>query len=455
MTDQASRPTASLTVEKANTVPFQDVSVMDRDFTVHAQQTLNETADSLTLALPPGRYMVSSLSPSGERTKIAVDLHEGEDRLITVASQEQSPHEWMADMTARQQLQRSTANVSRKVVEAVGSVSVNSILAVSPVSSLSLPVGVVSYAAHGMVESAVEALNRRLNLRSRPQRATRRPQDVSIRTYCWASEHGRWVRSDLIDRAVGDYAMDYTRLAFPPRHAIDDSLPDKIHLVGAFRRDQPARFIALPLFAEGAQLVLSHSGTRSSETGGELQAHRFSWYLSAADDRIDALLQALKGRGFENSDAVSEEAFKVADRTLHDKVRDPEAAVVACLFLLRHRRLNNRANWVENLANWFPWSPDALALGAWANLLFETGGQTEVLSKLAKVYAAGPPQFLPARRLLRDLVSMSRSGETWEYLPNDTRQMFDRLWARLGREMQHEVAAGPFYSFATEFGADT
>ncbi|SMX43945.1 hypothetical protein [Maliponia aquimaris] len=455
MTDQDRSPTASLTVEKAYAMPFQDVTVMDRDFNIHSQQTLNETASSLTLPLPPGRYMVSGLSPSGARARIAVDLKAGDARSIVVASQQDSPHEWLADITARQQLPRSASNVSSSVVDAMGSLSLSSLLDVSPVSSLSLPVGVVSYAAKGMVEDAVGALNRRLNLRSRPKRATRRPQDVNIRTYVWASDLGRWVRSDLIDRAKGVYAMDYTRLIFPPRPGLGDGLAENIHLVGAFRKDQPARFIAMPLFSAGAQLVLSHSGARASETGGEAQARKFSWYLSAVDDRIDALLQALKGRGFENSDAVSEEAFKVADLALREKIHDPEAAVVAALFLLRHRRLGHRPDWVENLAKWFPWSPDALALGAWVNLLFETGDQAEVLSKLTKVHAAGPPQFLPARRLLRDLVAISTSGETWDDVPSDARQVLDRLWARLGREMQHEVAGGPFYAFATEFGGDT
>lgn len=454
MADQQPNPNASLTIKKTYTMPFQDVTVMSRDFTVHAEQTLHETEPSLTLPLPPGRYMISGLSPSGTRTKIVVDLKEGDEKTVTVDAWQESPHEWLSDITARQQLPQSTANVSRKVVEAIGAISVDSILEVSPVSSLSLPVGAVSYAAKGLVKDATETLNRRLNLRGRPKRSTRRPQDVNIRTYCWA-EHGRWVRSELIDQAHGDYAMDYTRLVFPSRHDLAKGLQDKIHLVGAFRNDQPARFIALPLFDAGTQLVLSHSGTGGSKTDGEVQARALSWYLSAVDNQIDALVQALKGRGFENSEAVSEEAFNVAERALYEKRRDPEAAAVAGFFLLRHRRLVNRANWVENLANWFPWSPDALALGAWANLLFETGDKAEVLSKVAKVHAAGPPQFLPARRLLRDLVSISRSGETWGDLPSGTRQTLDRLWARLGREMQREVAAGPFYSFAIEFGEDT
>lgn len=450
MGDQQPEPTALLTVEKAYSMPFQDVTVMSCDFMVHAQRTLNESQSRLTLTLPPDRYMISGLSPSGTRTKTVVDLGHGEDLTITVDDGQESPHEWLADITARQQLPQSSANVSRNVVDAIGSVSVNSFRDVSPVSSLSLPVGVVSYAAKGLMQDATETLNRRLNLPGRPKRTTRRPQDVNIRTYCWASEHGRWVRSDLIDQAHGVYATDYTRLEFPSRHALANGLQDKIHLVGAFRKDQPARFIALPLFDAGAQLVLSHSGTGGSETEGEVRANSFSWFLSAVDNQIDALVQALKGRGFENSDAVSEEAFKVADRALYEKRRDPEAATVAGLFLLRHRRLDDRANWVENLANWFPWSPDALALGAWANLLFATGDQTQVLSKLAKVRSAGPPQFLPARRLLRDLVSISRSSEASSDLSNDTAQSLDRLWSRLGKEMQNEVQGGPFYSFVSK-----
>ncbi len=438
-------------------MPFQEVTVLDHDFTVHGRKTLNETDSTLALSLPPGSYIVSGLSPSGARTKIPVKL-EAEDILtISVDAQQESPHEWLADITARQQLPHSLSNVSRSIVQTVGSVSLDTILGVSPVSSLSLPIGVVSYAAQGLVQDAAEALNKRLNLGSRPKQSTRRPQDVNIRTYYWASESGRWVRSDLIDRAQGGYAVDYTQLVFPSRRDVRGRLKDKIHLVGAFRKDQPAKFLALPLFADGAQLILSHSGAGGTETTtrSEVQATEFSWRLSAVDERVDALVQALNGRGYENSDAVSEEAFKVADKVLYEKRRDSEAAVVAGLFLLRYRRLDRRVDWIENLANWFPWSPDALALGAWANILFDTGDETEVLSKLAKIHAAGPPQFLPARRLLRDLISISMSNDRKIELPTDMRHLLERLWRRLGREMRHEIAGGPFYSFATEYGAET
>lgn len=467
--DMANDGVAQLTLMKANTMPFQDVTVTDASHVVRARETLTMNRTQLVLTLEPGRYMVSGQSPSGHQARIPVTLAPGDDQRFAVDPLQSSPHEWLAEITARQQLPRSAANVSLSVVEAMGSLPLEALKEVSPRSSLSLPTGVVFHAALGQVANAQQALGRRLGLRGRPQRNTRRPGDVSLRSYLWNPRGSRWIRSELIDMARGEYAMDYTWLRFPPRPALDDPLREAIHLIGAFRQDQPARFIALPLFSKGAQLVLSHggaggaSGEEVSRSGSDSlgdgspsdQAPRFDWYLSAIDNDIDALLQSLRGRGFADTDAVSDAAFAVADKALHDKIHDPEAAVVAALFLLRHRRLDRRANWVENLASWFPWSPDALALGAWTNLLFDTGDQQVVLAKLAKVHKAGPPQFLASRRLLRDLVSISRNSDGGsEDDTKDTRHLLDGLWARIGQEMQHELAAGPFHSFMTEFGAD-
>ena len=469
MTDR-SFPPVPFTVQKAATLPFQEVTILDESLVVRGKKTLTEEDDALEVNLAPGSYMVSGLSPSGTSTKIPVTLLEGAPQTVIADTRQASPHEWLSDVNARQQLPVSLANVTRSAVETFGSRALQQIRDVSPLGSLSLPATVVGFAASGLVDSAMTTLNKRLNLETRPKSSTRRPQDISLRTYYWSTASGRWMRSNLIEQAEGEYALDYTRLNFPPRDEAGSELAHKLHLVGAFLSGQPAKFIALPLFAAGARLVLSHGSaggggagdTRPDRDGPmrsgsaapvlhdhapERNAQEISWRLSAADGDIDALLQALNGRGFQNRDAVSATAIRFADKALNDKRRDPEAAVVAGLFLLQYRRLDERAQWVENLAQWFPWSPDALALGAWGNILFGTGSATEVLEKLSRIYKAGPPQFLPTRRLLRDLISIRMSAEDNSELPGKTKDLLQKLWTRIGREMQREIPGGPFYSF--------
>ncbi|MBG6162818.1 hypothetical protein IWQ54_002481 [Labrenzia sp. EL_195] len=470
MTDSSSFPAVPLKVQKATTLPFQEVTILDETLVVRGKKTLTEEDMVLEVNLAPGSYMISGLSPSGTSTKIPVTLLEGAPQTVTANTRQDSPHEWLSDINARQQLPVSLANVTQSAVETLGSRAVQEIRDVSPLGSLSLPTSVVNFAANGLVDSAITTLNKRLELESRPKSSTRRPQDISLRTYFWSTESGRWMRSGLIEQAKGEYALDYTRLNFPPRDEAGNGLANKLHLVGAFLSGQPAKFIALPLFAAGARLVLSHGSavgggardTRPDRDGpvrsgsaatalhdqtAEWNAQEISWRLSAADGDIDALLQALNGRGFQNRDAVSATAIRFADKALNEKRRDPEAAVVAGMFLLQYRRLDERAQWVENLAKWFPWSPDALALGAWGNILFETGSATEVLEKLSRIYKAGPPQFLPTRRLLRDLISIRMSAEDNAGLSGKTKNLLQKLWVRIGREMQREIPGGPFYSF--------
>ena len=463
---------ATLRVEKSDALPFQEVTVLDNEFLIQNKKTLTDTDTFLEFSLAPGSYIVSGLSPSGSQTKIPVTLAEGEQRTVIADTDEGSPHEWLADISSRQQLPGSIANVTRSAIEQLGSHTLQSIRAVSPAGSLSLPASVVGYAASGLVGVAVDVLSRRLELTGRPQSSTRRPDDISLRTYCWSTRNNRWMRSDLIELAHGEYALDYTRLNFPPRNETGGDLEEKIHLIGAFQRGHPAKFIALPLFTDGAQLVLSHGSVRDSdqseprsedhdgptaeEAGSETRrtdkrTQDLSWRLSAANGHVDALLQALNGRGFRDRDAISETAISFAEEALQEKRKDPEAAVVAGFFLLQYRRLDIRARWVENLARWFPWSPDALTLGAWGNILFETGDSQKVLQKLARIYSAGPPQFLPARKLLRDLISIRMDAQDDGSLSGETKELLEKLWQRIGREMQREIPGGPFYSFERSY----
>ncbi|WP_251730144.1 hypothetical protein [Pleomorphomonas sp. NRK KF1] len=428
--------------------------MLDRTFAIRGSKTLNEADPTLSLVLEPGSYLVTGMSPNGRRTKIPVTVSAGD--ALSVAADEQNmpaPEQLIATSSEGQSAQLGQTIGGPPSSAPPGGLSGNGPRRVPGI----LPdiLAGAAYAGLGIPAGLEGRLSRYRDLEEERRKAAWQSKAIDIRTYGWDAATPRWLRSDLVDHALITREPDATRLVFPSRFVVDPALKRKIHLVAAFRKGAPARFLALPLFAEGTQLVLSNAdpATGSEAAPGDTQGWDFSWRLSAADPRVDALLQALNGRDYGDRDAVSQEAFKVADDTLRRKMEDPEAAVVAGLFLLQYRRLDKRARWVENLASRFPWSPDAIVLGAWANILFGTGGEKEALSKLARIHAAGPPQFLPSRRLLRDLISILRGSDRKTGLPAETTRLLNDLWARLGREMRREIPGGPFHSFARGCGS--
>lgn len=435
---------ATLTLYKPETLPFQEVHVYREGMRLIARETLTEARPEFTLKVAPGRYLVTGMTPSGSRVRETVEVSAGQQKELGVHGEgRSSPHEWLSEMTERQLLPESDIALSAAFAHGIPTRSVETLRGASPMASFSLPI----LDRLNTTRQVAEDIDRLVQRRSRPSSRTLRNSDVSIRSYVWSREKLRWLRSELIDRAQGEYSPDFTRLVFPSRWSLNGDLAESIHLIGAFQPGLAARYLALPLFSEGSQLVMSlqFDPDRIEKADDiETQPRMVSWRIAAQDPEVDALLQSLTGRAFGDRHALGEGALAVADRRLRDKRQDPVAAVVAGFFLLQYRELDRRAQWVKNLANWFPWSPDALVLGAWGSLLFSRGEEADARSRMAAVYRAGPPQLQPARRILRDLLSLELEDEVAAPRAGD----LSKLWKRLGRESRREVQGGPFYSFS-------
>jgi hypothetical protein len=65
--------------------------------------------------------------------------------------------------------------------------------------------------------------------------------------------------------------------------------------------------------------------------------------------------------GYQQSKSGSEETA-LAERLLAGKLEDPIAATIGAYSLLRYGRLEHLHDWTANLAQWFPWLPDAAAI---------------------------------------------------------------------------------------------
>ena len=83
-----------------------------------------------------------------------------------------------------------------------------------------------------------------------------------------------------------------------------------------------------------------------------------AWEQMRARDPIAA------AQRLEDSGAVAELeiAFQMGEDFLADKLREPLAAVVATLMLLKGNRFDLMHGWARNVGNWFRWIPDGVVL---------------------------------------------------------------------------------------------
>lgn len=448
---------SELTVTLADSMPFQEISVVNSRLEQVEQATLTADRRTMKMSLPPGDYLVKGMAPNGRSREFLVKLAAGDKLSVdTDQTRERSPHEWLTASYSRLQLPRSEMRIAALAQQIPFGVDISQLRNLGQSSSLSLPYWFSDLAGISLDLFSERFISIEPDGARRPSRAGQasvHQGELNLRSYAWSPAKGRWLRTYVIDRAEGRYAADYTQLVFPGRQHMPEELRDTIHLVGAFQSGRPAHFKALPLFSDGSELIVGREASLETlATGAEDTAsERVSWRLSARDSDVDALLQALNGRTYSDREAVSGQALEFADRALHDKHRDPEAAIVAGYFLLQCRSLDARASWVKNLAGWFSWSPDALILGAWGNLLFGTGDQETVAAKLSRVYKAGPPQFAPARKLLRDMLSIHFSQTPDDSSSGEQVSRLRALWNRLGRETKREVAGGPLFNFTRNY----
>lgn len=438
---------AELTIYKSGTLAIQDVSIYDENFHLLKKRTLVNERDYCIETLNPGAYLVIGTGPNGRQIERRIDLTQNDQQTIYMDADVASPHEWLADMSARQalppsdlQTEESEAIIPFQVAELVRH-------GTKPILKFALDTLQPSVSALGVGQSSEGFLRDVgypvLKARRRPRRDFLR-QRVRLHSYAWSSSKLRWIRSGLIESIEGVGGGDFLRFDFPGRREDDE----RLHMIGLFQENRPATMISLPLFSEGTHLVL---GAKQELAAGDGASRRVTWQLSASNETIDAMLQSLAAGSFSDKEAVSNMALDASEKMLFEKRENPEAAVVAALFLLKHRRRFSRGTWVENLANWTPWSPDAQVVGAWANLLLGTGNESTAMSKLALTYRAGPPQLRMTQKYMRDLLSPVMSGEDEVGMEPHIWSQLQKVWSRLRLTAKNAASESAFFSYEVDF----
>lgn len=452
---------ASLKIGKSWSLPFQEIAILNKGMRTIERATLGEAKQSVEFSIEPGDYVVVGTGPNGVSTEQQVTLPAGGHKEVWLGQETSSPHEWLHDMAARGMLPESSVPVEVAQQVNLQTVAAETLRRISPLKSLSLPVPMPGMGISNVEVNLLALLE--LGAASRPSSHNKRQTELNLRTYRWSKKRKRWLRSELVEMADGNYAADFSHIVFPARQALDDDLGDSIHLLGVFAPGRAARFISVPLFADGTEIAISWKRDPVSEDGKREGAtkpdsepsarqKRITWRLAARNSELDGILQSLNWRNYSDPAVVTEVAADYAERTLREKRHDPQGAVVAALFLLQYRQLQQREDWVRNLAEWFPWSPDAQVLTAWCDLLSGTAGDAAIAAKLARLYETGPPQFNPAHKLARHLVGIAMENRaTVAAYPEQTQENLSRLWTRMGRETRREILAGPFYAFERDY----
>lgn len=97
-----------------------------------------------------------------------------------------------------------------------------------------------------------------------------------------------------------------------------------------------------------------------------------------------------------------------AELLLMQKMADPVGAVIGSFFLLKTGELDRMHNWGNNLANWFPFFPDASIIHGWQ--LIRTSSSLEHLPKIRQRFLeavnSGIPVYTEGLRLLYEGLMM-------------------------------------------------
>lgn len=135
----------------------------------------------------------------------------------------------------------------------------------------------------------------------------------------------------------------------------------------------------------------------------------------------EAIMEFLRAGKLSPLESMLDPGSELAHRLLRGKVIDPIAATAAAYYLLRKRDWDRLPpSWLDNLAHWYEWIPDAQLIRATsqigrgmpmdraANLAVET---------LSRFLDHGIPLFAEASSLLSDLLALAEKAER----PLDTR----------------------------------
>jgi hypothetical protein len=152
-------------------------------------------------------------------------------------------------------------------------------------------------------------------------------------------------------------------------------------------------------------------------------------YASAAEGILEFLRKGSLGA----ASAVFDPGSELANQLLHDKIVDPLAATAAGYYLLRMRDWERLPQaWLQNLAAWFDWIPDAILLRDAS--LIQRGMDASVAAGFAATslklaFGRGLPLFAEARWLIQDLLLYAEKASGRDGLTGEQRLLIRGILA--------------------------
>ena len=198
----------------------------------------------------------------------------------------------------------------------------------------------------------------------------------------------------------------------------------------------------LPLFSGG--LILTMKLT-TSNLGPDI-----GFSISPRDGRIASLIGAIQEDRSQERDAILDWASDITGVTAQDvlmtKSEDPWAAAVAALVLLRRPSPESR-QWTLNLADRFPWLPDAHVAAARVTLQLDDLSPEErearCLASLRSGRIAGAPYFTATNDVATELLNALAFGARDKSLGTAAKRERN-IWAK--RSLRG-LRMGPFLSW--------
>lgn len=163
---------------------------------------------------------------------------------------------------------------------------------------------------------------------------------------------------------------------------LDELPPHQLHAFQVGGADVASTVVLLP---PSWHLTVS---LRRTATGEDLAVS-----ARTGDEAVESLLAYLTSSQLVAAGTVARPVLDDAESMLFGKLENPVGAVVGALFLLRTRALDRLHHWPRNLADWFPWLPDASAVRAGQLLAQPEVPRSELRRRLITAAAAGVPIY--------------------------------------------------------------
>lgn len=204
-------------------------------------------------------------------------------------------------------------------------------------------------------------------------------------------------------------------------------------------QDRPALRIPIPLFRDGLEVRL-----RLSADPG---ASDVAVEVVAVDERVQGLVVALGDLAADEALSVLRWASGGAEQAvafLADKQRDPWAAVAAAVALARIGRLEEVADWAQNLARAASHAADAHIVAAWATVGFGAGAvadlERQAVAQLARARRTGAPTFSVGNSLGLEILNTLRTTAA----DARVRRAASEEYARAKARSRHRVFRSPY-----------